>query len=400
MPVAYSHRIFDSIERVDLSEWQQIRASCNASIFTDPRFLAAVEIGVKQVEKIWYIVLYDENGAPAASTCISLMTVDLVDLADPALARVIRYTPFLSSWLRHWNVLIVGLPIGTGHHTLALAQRSANAQILPVLDRIVCDLATEVRADVIVYKEFGEGDLTWTAPLLDLGYRRIATPPMHFFRPAFEDFSQYCAALKSHYRQQINRSRRKLKDGGLEIIVLNDPEEILRLYTPEVHALYYQMAERATIKIEVLPIEFLHQLTLRLRGEIELIAIRKDSQVVAFGWNIHTQSSYHAMYGGLDYHLNREFDLYFNLIYAMLDCALTKGVARIEVGLGGDAFKSKLGCYSEPLYVFVTGRGPLMSLIVRAAGHLLIARKPAAPSFDILKSVGCRWRPLPLGLPA
>jgi hypothetical protein len=104
------------------------------------------------------------------------------------------------------------------------------------------------------------------------------------------------------------------------------------------------------------------------------------------------------MYGGLDYHLNREFDLYFNLIYAMLNCALTKGVARIEVGLGGDAFKSKLGCYSEPLYVFVAGRGPLMSLLVRAAGHLLIARKPAAPSFDILKSVGCPRRPFQLVL--
>jgi hypothetical protein len=74
------------------------------------------------------------------------------------------------------------------------------------------------------------------------------------------------------------------------------------------------------------------------------------------------------------------------LIYAMLDCALAKRVARIEVGLGGDAFKAKIGCYSEPLYVFVRGRGPLMSLVVRAAGHLLIARNPAAPSFNILRS--------------
>jgi hypothetical protein len=50
--------------------------------------------------------------------------------------------------------------------------------------------------------------------------------------------------------------------------------------------------------------------------------------------------------------------------------------------------------------VFVTGRGSLMSLIVRAAGHLLIARKPPAPSFDILKSDGCHRRPVPLALHA
>lgn len=384
--MAYSYRIFDSIEQVDLTEWQRIRASCNASIFTDPRFIAALEVSMKHLEKFWHIVVHDDGGAPVACTSVSTMTVDLVDLADPGLASVIRHAPLLSSRLRHWKLLIGGLPVGTGHNTLAIAQRSASAQLLPVLDRVICDLATEAQADAIAYKEFGQGDLAWTAPLLDLGYRRIPTPPMHFFRPEFEDFSQYCAALKSHYRQQINRSKRKLKDGGLDIVVLSDPEEILRAYTPEIHALYRQMVDRATTKLEVLPIEFLRQLTSRLRGHVELLAIRKEARIVAFGWNIHTPSSYHAMYGGLDYRLNHEFDLYFNLIYAMLDCALAKRVSRIEVGLGGDAFKAKLGCHSEPLYVFAKGCGPLMSLIVRAAGHLLIARKPAAPSFNILRS--------------
>jgi predicted N-acyltransferase len=94
------------------------------------------------------------------------------------------------------------------------------------------------------------------------------------------------------------------------------------------------MADRPAIKTEVLPIEFLDELTSRLRDEIELITIRKDVRIVAVGCNIHTKASYHAMYGGLDYHLNREFDLYFDLIYVMLNCALTKGVSRVEVGLG------------------------------------------------------------------
>jgi Acetyltransferase (GNAT) domain len=382
--VAYSFRIFDSIEHVDLTEWQQIRASCNASIFTDPRFIAAVEASMKQVEKFWCIIVYDESGTPVASTSLSAVTVDVADLADPGLAPIIRHTPFLSR-LRQLKLLIAGLPVGTGHHTLALTPHSASVQILPMLDRAVCDLATEARVDAVVYKEFGEDDLNWTAPLLDLGYHRIRTPPMHFFRPVFKDFSQYCAALKSHYRQQINRSRRKLRDGGLEIVVLCDPEEILQAYSSEVHALYHQMADRAAIKLEVLPIEFLHQLTLRLRGQVELLAIRKDARIVAFGWNIHAQSSYHAMYGGLDYHLNHEFDLYFNLIYAMLDCALAKQVSTIEVGLGADAFKAKIGCYSEPLYVFAKGRGLLMSFIVRTLRRFLIAQKPATAPLHIFK---------------
>ena len=147
------------------------------------------------------------------------------------------------------KLLIGGLPIGTGHHALACAPDRQAAQILPVLDRVIRHLATEVEADAIVYKEFGESDFKWTEPLLEFGYHRIATPPMHFFRPVFKNFSHYCAALKSHYRQQINRSRRKLTDGGLDIVVLADPQEILRAYTPEVHAFYQQMVDRAAMKV-------------------------------------------------------------------------------------------------------------------------------------------------------
>jgi hypothetical protein len=383
--VAYSYRIFDSIAQVDLAEWQRVRAACNASIFTDPRFIAAVEVGMRPVEKYWHIMVHDEGGAPVACTSASTMTLDLANLADPGLARIIRHIPLLSSRLRQLKFLIGGLPVGTGHHALALAPRVDGARLLPVLDGVIRELARAEKADAIVYKEFGQGDLIWSAPLLDLGYQRIATPPMHFFSPVFENFSQYCAALKSHYRQQINQSRRRLRDGGFEIAVLTDPQEILRAYTPEVHALYHQMVDRAALKLEILPIEFLHQLTSRLPGEVELIAIRKDARIAAFGWNIRTPSSYHAMYGGLDYHLNDEFDLYFNLIYAMLDRALAQRAATIEVGLGGDAFKAKIGCTCEPLYVFAKGQGLVMAFLLRALGRFLIAHKPPAAPFNIFK---------------
>jgi Acetyltransferase (GNAT) domain len=384
--MAYSYRIFDSIAQVDLAAWQHVRAACNASIFTDPRFIAAVEVGMKdEVEKFWHILVRDESGAPVACASASAMTLDLANLADPSLARIIRHAPLLLSRLRRLKFLIGGLPVGTGHHALALAPGADGACLLSVLDGVIRDLARAEKADAIVYKEFGEGDLIWTAPLLELGYQRIATPPMHFFRPVFENFAQYCAALKSHYRQQIKQSRRRLRDGGFEIAVLTDPQELLRTYTPEVHALYHQMVDHAALKLEILPIEFLQQLTSRLPGEVELIAIRKDARIAAFGWNIRTPSSYHAMYGGLDYQLNDELDLYFNLIYAMLDRALAQRVATIEVGLGGDAFKAKIGCYGEPLYVFAKGQGPLMAFLLRALGRFLIAHKPPAAPFNIFK---------------
>jgi hypothetical protein len=382
--VAYSFRSFDSIEHVDLTEWQRIQSACNGSIVGDPRFIAAIEVGMKQVDKFWYIVLYDEHRAPVACTSVAAVAMDLADLADPGLARIIRLAPSPLSRLRHLKLLICGLPIGTGLHTLA-APLCESSQALPVLDSVVCDLANTAKADGIVYKEFRSGDLPWTRPLLELGYHQFETPPSYSFSSEFADFTQYCAALRNHYGNQIKRSRRKLSDAGLETVVLSAPEEILREYTSEVHALYHQMADKAAIRAEAIPIEFLHELTSRMDGQIELLAIRRNARIVVFSWCLEAQSTYYTMWGGLDYQLNDQFDLYFNLLYALLERGLQKRASTIVFGIGSDIAKSRMGCHSEPLYFFAKGRGLPMSFIVRAAGKLLFAPKSAPGPFRIFK---------------
>jgi predicted N-acyltransferase len=263
---------------------------------------------------------------------------------------------------------------------------NASLPILSVLDGVICDLAAQTKSDGVIYKEFGNGDLEWINPLLKLGYRRVPTPPTHFLKPSFQDFSHYCAALKTRYRQQINRSTRKLKQTRIQLSILTDPEEIVRVYTLEVHALYLQIVAKAEMKLEVLPIEFFHQLTLRLKGEIELIVIFRDSRIVAFGWCLHAGPNYHMLYAGLDYQFNLELDLYFNLHYAALDRAMRKGVSKIHVGQSANTFKARIGCYSEPLYAFTKGLGPLMSRVVYYGANLLVAQTPAIPPSNIFKS--------------
>ncbi len=92
------------------------------------------------------------------------------------------------------------------------------------------------------------------------------------------------------------------------------------------------------------------------------------------------------LYAGLDYRLNDELDLYFNLMYAGLDRALRKGVSRIEVGQSAGVFKARIGCYSEPLYVFAKGLGPLMSRIIHYGAGVMIAQVPPHPPSNIFKS--------------
>jgi hypothetical protein len=148
--------------------------------------------------------------------------IDLADLADPRLASIIRRLPRLLTRFRKLKLFICGLPGSPGEKSLALTSLSSSEDTLAVLDAVIRDLANETRSDAIVYKEFGNGDLEWTRPLLTLGYRRISIPPMHFFKPSFQDFDEYRAALRTRYRQEVNRSIRKLKAPGIRQEILTD----------------------------------------------------------------------------------------------------------------------------------------------------------------------------------
>jgi predicted N-acyltransferase len=384
--MAYTYRLFDSIDDVDLAAWERVCSECGASIFMDLRFIGAVEASITQNCRFWYVMIY-ENDCPVACACLSALAINLADFAEPGLAWILRHLPPGLSRLRHWKLMFCGFPVSTGHPALALTTGHASERILPVLDCVICRLASETRMDAIVYKEFPQHDLEWTSPLLDLGYERIATPPVYFFRPLFPDLEHYCAALRSHYRKQIKRSIAKLRQTGVKTTVLTNSEQIAKVYTPEVHDLYHQMRDRANTKFDLVSIEFFRELAFRLGDHIDLVVLSGGSRILAFGWCIWSHSSYHMLYAGVDYKANADMDLYFNLHYAALDCALRRGVSRIELGITADAFKARLGCCSQPLYAFMKGVGPLMSRIVRHCAGLLFAQKRAAiPSFDIFKS--------------
>jgi predicted N-acyltransferase len=390
--MTYTCRMFDSIDEVDRADWERVQAASAEPIFMDRRFVGAVEASMGQSCTFRHVIVYDENDAPVASACLSARTVDLLDTADARFASIIRPSSKLLPWLRYAKVLTCGLPISVGKSSLTLASRHDCRRLLSTLDGAISELASQTGMHAVAYKEFGTDDLEWTRPLLDLGYRRVATPPMHCFKPLFQDFQQYRAALRSHYRYKVDRSLRKLRSAGVEISVHVDPVDILKAYTAEAHGLYHQVVERANTKLETLPIEFFRELTVRLAGQVDLVVLSKGPQILAFGWCLNAGSTYHMLFAGLNYELNADLDLYFNLMYAWLDCALRRGVSKIEVGQTADVFKARLGCYSQPLYAFMRGLGPLRSLIVRLGADLMVARRPAIPARNVFRRHGIDGR--------
>jgi predicted N-acyltransferase len=383
------HRLFESVGDIDLAHWEQVRSACGNPIFSDPRFLAAIEAGLGKSYKIWHVIVYDTTLRPVACASLSIVAVNALDFADPWLSALAGRAPIAGPRLRNIRLLLCGLPFSAGQNGLILSAPGDSLHVLTALDEVACRLAAHNKIDGIIYKEFTKDELLWAQLLCKLGYRCADSLPMYHFQPAFRDFSHYLASLRSHYRVLVNRSLRKRNSTGLEISVLTDPRDMARVYTSDVHGLYLRTHAKSEYKLELLTAEFFLDMAARLSGQVDLLLISKASKVVATCWMLRDNSTYYLLYGGIDYVLNNETDLYFNVIYAALEHALRAGVSRIQIGQTSSTFKARIGCYPEPLYMFVKGRGPFIGPLVRFASHLLVAQEPVTPQFKVFKDGAC-----------
>jgi hypothetical protein len=380
-----TYRICDSLDTC-LEEWNRVWSTSGGDVFMHPRWLRALEAAMAGISRFRYILFYDNATEPVACAVLTTFHMDLAVIAGERAMRMINLLRRIFPSLLRVTVLFCGLPLSVGEKSLLIAPHANANDVILSLDNIVGQVAVTEKAQVVAYKEFGDEDLAQLDILVGRGYRRGESLVMHHFPPRFRDFAEYTDSLRAFYRKSVLRSRRKFTHAGLRMVRYRDPESIQRVYTPEVHRLYEAVFEKAKNKLEHLPLEFFGELARQFPGEISLTALYHQDRIVAFSWALCSCRIYHFLYCGLDYTVNREFDLYFNVMYADLDHGFKEDVADIRLGQTADTFKAQLGCEQQPLYFYIKGVGRRWDLCIKVGFSLLFPNRPLPPSYNVFRT--------------
>jgi predicted N-acyltransferase len=382
----YRVRVVDHAADLASTHWSKVREA-TASVFMDPRFLTTVEHAFASQGRFLYVLVVDRRERPMAWAALCTFPVDILTLAGPGVQSLAGWVRTVSPRLGLMRALFVGLPVSLGQNHLSMSPDAEPEAVLVALDEALSEIAGRERVWLVVWKEFDPHGAARLTPLLARGYRRAESPAMHELDARFKDFADYCAALKSHYRYDVRRSERKFRESGLKVAQLRDAGEIRRLYTPEVHRLYEAVVAKSRVKLEVLPIEFFHELTRHLPDLVSLTVITNGHRIVAFNWGLMDGRVHHYLFCGMDYAVAHDADLYFNLMYHQLDDALRRGPERIEVGQTADTFKARLGCRATPRYFFVKPCGLLSAVTLRHGFRLLFPDRQPAPVHSVFRAM-------------
>jgi len=384
---------YSSIESVDLDDWRRV-CDRGDDLLMHPAFLGAVESAMRTGSagaretgvdtEFWYLLAY-EGAEPVGAACVTEYPLDTMVFASPLAQRVVarvrkifpRYLKFRVTWC--------GLPVSTAGSNLRVAKGADEGAVVATLNAAIDKISRRRKTWLVVYKEFDGAEAARAAPLAQAGYLRTESLPMNRIVRQFESFDAMLGAMRSHYRYKISKSRKKLLAGGVDVGRTSDPAEIVAIYTPTLHAMYERVTRRSEHRLEVLPREFFLEIAARFPGELQLTTLRHEGQVIAFAWSLQHGKVYRNLFVGIDDDENEESDAYFNLMIEDIAHAMSRPVEEILVGQTADDFKSRLGCTSDPRYLFIKVTNGFLRWWFHRFQATFLSPLPVPPKRDVFR---------------
>lgn len=385
MTTPYACQLARTADEIDLAAWDAVCARTR-NPFLDPRFFRALEASFARIATFWYATFRDDSGRPVGCAAFSRYVVDLADFAPPGAQKLIMAVRRVWPRFCKFHILLGGLPVSVSGCQLAFAPDADLERLCLSLDETAVRLARETRTILISFKEFEPVLASQLAGLERLGYRRARSVVSYHLDGPFDSFDQYYESRSKRTRANIRRHFRKFEEAGLTWQHLRGRDtELSEIPDADLHSLYLNVFQRSEAKFERLPATFFSELARQFPEDARFTVMRQGNRVVGFCCAVASPGEHSMIYCGLDYRLNPESDLYFNLIYRGLAQGLAPGVEVVHIGATADEFKQHMGCRAIPLSIYVKALGAIESFVFQRVFGILFdaeqggtAAKPTA----------------------
>lgn len=376
MDSSYSYVLCSSAAEINAGDWQAV-SDFHGTPYMDLRFIRAVETSLHDPGKYWFVIFYDETQRPVACACYSLFLVDGGLLSPPAMQRLIEKVRKVWSRFFRFKLLLQGLPVTTGESQLAVVPGTDMVKLAALLDEIACRLARAEGANFISVKELDEAGVALLAPLTNHGYRLADNVLTWTLKNEFASFDDYYNTRSKRTRANMRKYMKRFEEAGLRHVHLKGGDGADAIFTDDVHKLYLAVFRKAEVQFELLPAGFFREIARQLPDDSRFTFIYRGDRVVGFAMGVNSREMHFLLLCGIDYEVNAESDLYFNLLYRALEFAIADQTPLIRVGASADEFKKRLGSDAKRLYFYMKASRWWVAAIFNRVFHLVFP--PAKP---------------------
>ena len=326
----------------------------------DHRYYELVEDTIQPEFDYLYFVIQDDSGEVRAVQPFFLLDQDM-------LAGTSRWIKTSADFIRRlfprfmlMRTLMVGCTAGEGHLDGGSdLPRHLHARLLATE---ITKHARDLKARMVVLKEFPAADRAALECFLDHGYTRIPSLPMTQVSIPYKSFDEYMAnALSRNTRVKLRKKFKATEEAPLDLNIVRDVTSII----DDVYPLYLNVYERASLRFEKLTKEFFCEIGRRMPDKVCFFIWRHDDKIVAFGMCLQDGSSLCAEYLGFDYNIAFELNLYYVVVRDVMSWAISNGYTWYRsTGLNYEP-KYRMRYLLDPLDLYVKHVSPTLNFALK-----------------------------------
>ncbi len=372
----YFVQISKNISEVE-SVWNKM--TNNENLFLQSTYLKILEKFPPEKMGFRYLIYFKEN-KPVGISYNQIFRLKIEDSLQENAQKEKEKQYFciisaISDAVKKWfikradfNLLICGNMLLTGEYGFHFADNIDSTQTaslvqdsLETLQEVLDVEQTKISIHLIKDHKIETSESLKTELQKDTYHPFLMQPSMHMhIRDNWTTFEEYLADMSSKYRVRAKRARKKGKDIIKRELTLKEIEN----NEERIHELYQMIAKGAGFNAFLLHKKYFTELKRSLGDLYKLTAYFIDNKLVAFYTAIFNYGEMDAHFLGVDNSYNRTHQVYLNILYDLVNKAITGGAKRIDFARTALEIKSSVGAVAQDMLCFFKHRGTLTSKIL------------------------------------
>jgi hypothetical protein len=315
----------------------------------------------------FYIGLYveEELQGIGLAQLIDLRQVAHFGIRDSYLTKTLRSFLFKNF---SGQLFIVGNNLMTGSHALTIQDHIQPESALNVIQDFISKYFKK-SIHLTIWKDLDPSKLNSFHSLTSNSFYKFSAQPNMVLelKQSWKSFDDYTLDLTKKYRDQLKRSRKKGERLVKKILDKND----LVFYQQQMFDLYMHVANHAPFNTFFLPKNHFIELKNQFGSQFRVCGYFLADELVAFNSIILTQDVVETYFLGYNETIQKEYMVYLNMLYDMLEMGIQDGFRKINFGRTAMEIKSSIGAQANWLTSYMQHRNPLINRFLSSFYHIL-----------------------------
>ncbi len=367
--------LYHSVDAINPHHWAEAAPADN--VFLNLDYLSVVEKHPPKGMEFCYLLFYkDKHPAGVAMCQVQFFKADKNiqqkdDKKPPCFFTTFaRFIKGLVASKAEFNVLINGNLLLTGEHgTFFKESLISKKESIELLDEALNYTLNQLnrkgrRLSGTLLKDFYERNRAYSSEFAKkFSFNEFTVQPnmVMRIRPEWKSFEDYTASMLSKYRVRTKRAFKKGKDfEKVPFDVTMIEENLDRLYE-----LYEGIAENSGFNMVNLNKQYLLCLKKTFPEAFKLTGYYLKGELVGFYTTFLNNQELEAHFLGFDQSLNRDYQIYLNILYDIVKEGLSQQVHEIIFARTAMEIKSSIGAVAEEMYCYLRHRNSFSNKFVK-----------------------------------